>query len=315
VNPKFLLDLSIIVISYVNPAIIYAQEILHLVNAISTLILTIVLFIGVGLVVILILAVLTTVVFIQYLPMIFDAISKLGHYHKIVIHDDSEFPSCEYGESLLEKIWSVFKCNIVIAIPLFIVLLYIFNPSLSSSNNAISALSNTTANATNSSPVMNGLSLPDMSFILALCMVPAFLLSLRILVNPTYDGFITFENGMTSNFSSSVAFVAKIIQLRRIPDEMTVLSENEERKKIRSYKEQIISFYFSFVGATLILFFLFVFFQVIKTNGSYDITAAFLPTMSPLAIVLMIVAEILAILCTTIVGEYYLKLAKPLDQM
>jgi hypothetical protein len=104
----------------------------------------------------------------------------------------------------------------------------------------------------------------DIPYFLSLSLVLAFLLSLRILANPTRKGVITFDSGRFSEFSSSLIFVIDLVRRRNIPEERAGASDAEIKKKIRGYKEQVISFYFSFVGSTLILFFLFVFYKLKK---------------------------------------------------
>lgn len=94
-----------------------------------------------------------------------------------------------------------------------------------------------------------------------------------------------------------------------------MISEEERKLAIRSYKEQVKSFYFSFIGASLILLLLFISFRVMETPGTYDVIEEFSPTMNPVIAALMIIAEIVAIFIATAIGEIYLKWAEPIDQI
>jgi hypothetical protein len=271
---------------------------------------------GIATIVILILAVLVSLIFIQYPPLIFDSISKIGIYHRLIRKEDTDYQKSLFGETREEKIWIVFKHNFWIAIPLFLTLLFLFSTFTSSPTPTISEALNSSVNSQNSSAQnQNGTNPIDIPFFLSLSLVPAFLLSLRILANPTQKGVITYDKGRFSEFSSSLVFVMNLVKTRKIPEEMTGTSDDEIKKKIRGYKEQVISFYFSFVGSSLILFFLFVSLQIEKSKGTYDIISAFSPSMNPVATVLLFAAEIPAILIITIIGEIYLERAEPIDQI
>jgi hypothetical protein len=295
----------------------FYQYSLELIKALSNLVLAIFGFIGLVTLGIIILGVLVTYLFIQYPPLIFDSISKVGIYHKLIRKEDIDSENCcKFGETRLEKIWMVFKHNFWIANPLFLTLLFLFNTFTSTSIPSIPDVLNYSVNSTNSSSQTPSSANPiDIPFFLSLSIVPAFLLSLRILANPTRKGVITFEEGRFSEFSTSLVFVINLARKRKIPEEMTVTSDVEIKKKIRGYKEQVISFYFSFVGSTLILFFLFVFLQIEKSKGTYDLISAFSPTMDPIVTVLLFIAEIPAIFIITILGELYLEWAEPIDQI
>jgi len=229
------------------------------INGFLALIFTIIEVMGIVSIAIVFLAVLVTLIFIQYPPLIFDSISKIGIYHKLIRKEDTDSEKCKFGEKRFEKILMVFIHNFWIAIPLFLTLLFLFNTFTSSPIPSIPNALNYSVNSQNSSTHIPSSANPiDMPFFLSLSLVPAFLLSLRILANPTRKGVITFNAGRFSEFSSSLVFVIDLVRQRKIPEEIPVSSDAEIKKKIRGYKEQVISFYFSFVGSTLILFFLFV---------------------------------------------------------
>ena len=286
------------------------------IQTIFMLIITIVGFIGIATIGILILAIFVTFLAIQYPPLFFDSISKIGIYHKLIRKGDTNYEKCQFGETRSEKVLIVFWHNFWIALPLFLTLLFLFNTFTSSPIPSMSIELNNSLNLTNPPSQNPSSGNPiDIPYFLSLSLVPAFLLSLRILANPTRKGVITFEVGRFSEFSSSLVFVIDLIRKRKIPEELATTSYDEVKKKVRGYKEQVISFYFSFVGSSLILFFLFVFLQIEKTKGTYDLISAFSPMMNPVATVLLFVAEILAIFFVTLFGEMYLEWAEPIDQI
>lgn len=292
----------------------FYQIMFELLKGLSYFFAVVIYFTGIVTVGILILSVLVLILFIQYFPLIFDFIGRLSLYHQLIKNKKiSDSDKCEFGETIFEKILKVFWCNIWITIPLFVVLLFLVHPSTSSTISSTLDLANYSANMSSSSnsKVMTP---PDVSFFLTLCMIPAFLLSFRLLTNPTQRGLIKNNNGTTSGFASAVDFFINVIRKKQIFEE-NMESEVERKKNIQSYKEQMKSFYFSFICATLILVFLFVSFKIMETHGSYDIISAFSPTMDPLAVTLMIFSELMAIFIITIIGELYLRWAEPIDQI
>ena len=278
--------------SIITPTNSPANE--SLLNAISILIQLI----GVVMLLILVFSIFTAFLFFQYSPQIFKSISKIRLYHKLIPTKDIDQEKCEFGEPIREKIRIVFILNFWISVPLFLTLLFLFNtfttPTLQPQN-ATSPL--------------------DLPFLLALSIVPAFLLSLRILANPTRRGIFTFDEAFSSNFSDLMSYLlnySKYGKTTQVIGEM--ISVNERINRIRSFKEQVISFYFSFVGSALILLYLFILLQIEKTKGTFDPLSTFFP-MDPIISILMIFAGVLSILIVTIIGELYLKWAEPIDQI
>ena len=255
-------------------------------------------FIGSVMILILVFSIVTAFLFIQYSPSIFYSISKIRLYHKVIPKEKIDQEKCEFGETIIEKIGIVFILNSWISIPLFLTLLFLFNtfttPSLQS----------------------KGVSSPlDLPFLLALSIVPAFLLSLRILSNPTRHGFFTFNEAFGSNFSDLMSHLINYFKYGKKTQVTGEMISNAERiNRIRSFKEQVISFYFSFVGSALILLYLFIFLEIQKTKGAFDPLSIFFP-MDPIISILMICAEVLSIIIVTIIGEFYLQWAEPIDQI
>jgi hypothetical protein len=255
-------------------------------------------FVGLVTLVILFFTVITAFLFIQYFPSIFKSISRISLYHKLIRKEDINQEKSEFGERLREKIRIVFILNFWISVPLFLTLLFLLNtfttPSLQT----------------------QGVTSPlDLPFILALSIVPAFLLSLRILANPTRRGIFTFDETSGSNFSDLMSHLLRYIKYGKTTQfTVEMISDAERINRIRSYKEQVTSFYFSFVGSTLILLYLFILLQIEKTKGTFDPFSTFFP-MDPIISILMICAEILSILIVTIFGELYLQYADPIDQI
>jgi len=255
-------------------------------------------------IVLLLFAVVIVIFFILYLPVIFDSISKLGIYHRLIKTNDNHEEECFFGEKFPEKVKKVFKYNFIIAIPLFLVILFLLHSQTSESVDAIASFSGSTV-----------LSLSDISFFITLAMVPAFLLSFRLLSNPTKQGLFTFENGRISEVSSSVHFFICLVKERKIPEEPVEFnSDNGRLLNINLYKEQIKSLYFSFICTTLLLLLLFVFLKIEQSHGTYDPISDFSPSMYLPAVVIMVISEILAIAIISILGEIYLKWADPVDQ-
>ncbi len=263
---------------------------------------------------ILILALLFTVLFIQYPPLIYNSIAKIGIYHQLVRNEDTKDEKSKFGELFWEKVWLVFKYNFWIAIPLFVTLLFLLNSfiitPIPSFGNVSEITSNISAhNNQNQNPI-------DIRYFISLSIIPAFLLSLRLLANPTWNGVITFNQELESNFSSLLVNVKNLIYKKSaFIESADLISDDERKKRVRAYKEQVISFYFSFVGSTLILFFLFIFLQIEQSKGNYDPLSVFSPIMNPLATGLFFIAEAIAIFVVTTIGELYLIRADPIDQI
>jgi hypothetical protein len=271
-------------------------------------------FFAIVILMIVIFAFLTATIFIEYLPSIYNSVSKLGIYHRKIENKDKNSYICEFGETRKEKMLIVFLYNIVIAIPLFIVLIFIFYSSIATVSVPVIDLNNSSNLSRLTNPAQSPFSLNDISFILSIFLIPGFLLSFRILVNPTFSGLVTFNSELKSVYSSIYESIDNVFHkkpfLYEKPDS---ISDQNRITRIRAYKEQVISFYFSFIGATLILFLLFVLFQIIKTRGSFSFEI-FYPTMNPLGAIAILITELIAIGISTILGELYLECFEPIDQ-
>lgn len=214
---------------------------------------------------------------VLYLPKLYSITCRLGMYH-----------TREYES---EKLKEVFIANFVIGISLFLVLIYIFNSVPSSffvnENNGTNNL-NTSATHPNSLTFIpsNG------AFTSALMLVPTFLLTLRLLANPTMD------------------WIKNIIDCKN-------LSDSEIQNKVRCFKDQVISFYYSFIAGTIVLFLLSMFLTAYLDNSAIDVRllTPFVPKMDIFSIIFFISLEFLIVTITTLLGEWYLKISSPIDQI
>ena len=124
---------------------------------------------------------------VLYLPKIYKITCGLGTYHKLIPRTSGSTESSYFGEYDSEKIKEVFKANFVVGISLFLVLIYIFNSVPSSffvhQNSEINQSINTSVPQKNSVAYIPS----NAAFTSTLLLVPTFLLSLRLLANPTWD--------------------------------------------------------------------------------------------------------------------------------
>jgi hypothetical protein len=227
---------------------------------------------------------------ILWLPQVFKSVYNLGVYHPLV-EKPAKFPC--FGEYDTEKFWKVLKANLVVGTSLLFVLLYIFNTIPTSFFDTGSYAENTTINQ--SSTIVEkdqfNLKILNGAFALALMFVPSFLLSLRLFANPTQD------------------WINSIIQTEN-------RSTEEIKKKIRYFKDQVISYYYSFIVSTIILLY-FSMLLVMYVNGgtvNSSLLSPFMPRMDTISIIFFIVIEFVAVIFITLIGEWYLKISPPIDQ-
>lgn len=116
----------------------------------------------------LLLALLSAFIFFVFIWSVFPSISQLGVYKKLNTEDPLN------GESLGTKIKKIYKINFILSIFLMIVILYFLYPSTGTTT--------FDSTATTFSEI-------DHIYILAFAFVPAFLLSIRVLANPTKKCF------------------------------------------------------------------------------------------------------------------------------
>lgn len=237
----------------------------------------------------------STFTLLIWLPATFYIINNLGRYLPLLKKKDICSDSCQLGEFFWEKFRKILLANVFIGISLFVTLIFIFNtiPSIFLENPSNSILQNTTIQIFSwNIPLtitQSSLSTSDVAFDLTLFVIPVFLLSLRLLANPRRDSrFFIFKN----------------------------ISKDEEVAKIRFFKEQIISFYFSFIATTITVFYL----AICFTAGRYNVVAvlsvllSFWPKMDGFSLIILIVAEIASIIFLTWFGEKYLESHEPIDQ-
>lgn len=234
----------------------------------------------------------TAVSALLWLPQIFKNVYNLGIYHPLVEKNIKNKTSPLFGEYDSEKIWKVLKANLVVGISLFLVLMYIFNSFPTSFFNE-NVVTNQTTNQSRSSMDENqtNVKLSNGAFALTLLFVPAFLLSLRLFANPTQH------------------WIKFIIRIENRSTDAII-------RKIRYFKDQVISYYYSFILGTMILFY-FLISLVLYVNGgkiNLDLMAPFIPKMDFISIIFFVVIEILAMIIITVLGEWYLKISPPVCQ-
>jgi hypothetical protein len=133
------------------------------------------------------------------------------------------------------------------------------------------------------------LSTADVAFNLTLYVIPAFLLSLRLLANPRRD---------------SKLFI------------FTNISKDKEINRIRYFKDQVISLYFGFIATTIAIFYFAICFTAMKYSpiGVLMVLLSFTPDYTYYAVVFFIIVEIFSILIITIACEKYLEYFEPIDK-
>lgn len=227
-----------------------------------------------------------------WLPQIFKNVYNLGIYHPLVEKNITNKTSPRFGEYDSEKLWKVLKANLVVGFSLFLVLMYIFNSFPTSFFNE-NLVTNQTTNQSRSSMDENpsNVKLSNGAFALTLLFVPTFLMSLRLFANPTQHWIKIII--MTENRST-----------------------DEIIRKIRYFKDQVISYYYSFIVGTVILFY-FLISLVLYVNGgkvNFDLITPFIPKMDLFSIIFFVVLEIVAMIIITVLGEWYLKISPPVCQ-
>jgi hypothetical protein len=133
------------------------------------------------------------------------------------------------------------------------------------------------------------------AFSSTLILIPTFLLSLRLMANPTYD------------------WITSVIKFQN-------RSYTEIRDKVRYFKDQVTSFFYSFIIGTLILVYLSLCFTAImlkinNVNDYYRLFCPFAPKMDFYSLIFFAILEIIIIIMTSMLGEWYLKNSPPFDQL
>ena len=234
-----------------------------------------------------------------WVPQIYDSVFNLGIYHKISKNKPDSYPLCASGERFSKKIWKVFGANILIIFTLCLVLEYIYNSFQSATNPSCCINQSIASISTLHNPI-------DPVFIPILLSIPTLLLTLRILANPT-------RNWITDSpkLPGLLSFLSYDVYSKSLtPDLLTI-------KKIRFFKDQICSFYFSFIVGTLVLLYFSIIYSVFSIPN-YNIMVlieTFRPKMDLPSIIFFIFTEMIIIIITTIAGELYLKKYEPIDQI
>lgn len=249
---------------------------------------------------VLIITIAPVLVALIWIPQIYDCVFNLGIYHKIRANKSDSYSLCIAGEAFSQKIRKVIGANIIIIFSLYLALAYIYN----SFQSATMASCCVNQSIISTSTTSNNIS--DPVFIPILLSIPTLLLTLRILANPTRNwisdspklpGLLSFLSyDVYSKFST--------------PDSLTI-------KKIRFFKEQICSLYFSFIVGTLVLLYFSTIYSVftIKNYNVIMLLETFNPKMDGYSIIFFIFSEVIVILITTIAGEMYLRRYEPIDQI
>lgn len=236
----------------------------------------------------------TTFFVILWVPRVYRSTCKLGIYHRLIERRGNCENASQSGEYDIQKIWEVLKANFVVGLTLFVVLIYILNtvPSAFFINENCCALNATINQSQSTSPhIPLNRPISDIAFSTTLILIPTFLLTLRLLANPTHD-WINF-----------------IINCRNH-------STEEIENKIRNFKDQVTSFYYSFIMGTMILVYLAILFTAGYNNSvDYRLISPFMPKMDIYSIFFFLFLEIVIILTTTLIGEWYLKIRPPIVQI
>lgn len=128
------------------------------------------------------------------------------------------------------------------------------------------------------------------------------LFALRILSNPT----------KTQN-----TFLLRTIRcnIKEIDDLLRISSQETIIKNIRLVKERISSFYFSLIASSIVILFIIVYYNLLMFVFSPQKVYLINSIMPFSAIMAIFVAEFIAILMLSLLGEFYLKVLGPIDQI
>jgi len=220
------------------------------------------------LLVLLFLTILFAYVFYILIVVISESVTHLTLYHFLIPNNWPIEIDPIFGEYFWEKFQKVFIWNLLLAIVLMPNFFIIFDPKLSFPS--------------------KGMTEADFAFILALCLIPAFLLSLRILTNPTKKGFQFLE------------MIHLNIRIKEIDT-------------IKRIKERMASFFSSFIIVNIIILIVYIIYEIFKSGSKMDISR-FFPSLSWEIVLILILIEIVIIFLTTLFGEIYLKHMIPIDQ-
>jgi len=275
--------LTLIILFLLNQNIPLFHEILLILGIFGSLAL-------VWLLILLFITIVTTFFAIMVLPIIYKSTCRLGMYHTL--------PSRSVCENNSKKLNAVLKENIIVGLFLFFTLIYIFNsvPSSFFENDNCGAV-NITLNQSPSTMPQGSIPqpVPNAAFSSTLILIPTFLLSLRLLANPTDD------------------WITRILNCQN-------LSIEEIREKVRVFKDQVTSFFYSFIIGTLILVYLSLCFTTVmikinNVNDYYKVICPFIPKMDIYSLIFFSILEIFIVILTCMVGEWYLKNSPPIDQI
>lgn len=224
--------------------------------------------------------------FTGILNMISNTVRKLTIYHRLI--DGCDYDKVTFGETFRQKFWKVFSSNLIVATLLTFVIIFALFPYI---------------NDNYAEPVGEQiLSSSDLIFITIAILIPGFLLTLRILSNPTK------QNNKK---------ILKIIRISNpeIDEDTLQRSDNEKIKSIRDFKEKISSFYFSLIGSSILILFILIYYNFLLMFFQPS-KISFLNTKVPIWVFVgFLIAELITIFIITVIGEYYLKEMKPIDEI
>jgi len=235
---------------------------------------------------------------ITWFPQLFNTINKLAEYLPLIKEEydldnyclyENFNENCSYGENFKKKVENTFWANFKIAFALYLTLTYIIYavPDSLFDFSAINGIKILfwTYPVSHSQP---NFSVSYIAFIITFFMIPAFLLSFRFLANPTRLWFHKNNH----------------------------ISRELELKQINFFKEQVISFYFSFIASTIIIFYLSILYLATKYQNPIDIRLLlpFSTSMDLLAYFLMILLEVVVIYAISYCEEKYFEKFEPIDQ-
>lgn len=206
-------------------------------------------------------ALLLSYLFYNSLFFVSENITRLGVYHKNK-KDDPVF-----GETQRERFLKVYWCYLRLTLPVYISVIYILEPTPEQLTGA---------------------------FIISLPMIISFLVSLRIISNPTKHGLLKFKS----------------IDLFYVTPEAKKAAYN-------TIKERMLSFYFALIEATLFYFFMrYVFYLWNESPKTFESFIALIsPNTSIPAFISFLIAYLIALFISAGISEGILRIWEPIDQI
>jgi hypothetical protein len=216
------------------------------------------------------LTIVASFLFFLIIWIVFYSISYLGIYKKLNTEDPLN------GESFFQKIKNTYLLNAFLSIFLLLVVIYFLYPSDIATNSDLTSKMTIFAEI-------------DYTYILSIAFIPAYLLSLRILANPTIN-----------------VFYISIIEYYTHP--------SDKIQFIKSFKNGAISFYVSLTIGALIYLFL----KLMQASMNHQLEAEmskFHSHFDSIFTLVLITMYLIILFVTTVIGEYILKWYQPYERI